>query len=204
MDGAVRYAWVPSPIGDLLLVRDEIGLCGVYMTPSEGGGGAGPFPTAGGGPVVPREARLAVAAGRHAPAALAGAADQLAAYFAGELTTFELPLHPVGTDFQLAVWAALRHIPYGQTRSYGDIARAIDRPSAVRAVGLANGRNPISIIVPCHRVIGADGSLTGYGGGLGRKRFLLDLERRGGPDRPGGWSATDPGTDAGTLFAELS
>jgi methylated-DNA-[protein]-cysteine S-methyltransferase len=201
MDGAVRYSWVPSPIGDLLLVRDEIGLCGLYTTPPEGGGGIGSPSAAGGRLTIPREARLAVAEGRRDPPALVAVADQLAAYFAGELTTFELPLHPVGTAFQLAVWAALRHIPYGQTRSYGDIARAIGRPSAVRAVGLANGRNPISIIVPCHRVIGTDGSLTGYGGGLGRKRFLLDLERRCGADRPGGgWSATD----AGTLFAELS
>lgn len=110
------------------------------------------------------------------PSAFRDVADQLAAYFAGELTEFDLALDPSGTPFQLTVWAALRTIPYGQTRSYADIARQIGSPTASRAVGLANGRNPISIIVPCHRVIGANGSLTGYGGGIERKRALLDLE----------------------------
>ncbi|KAB7753817.1 methylated-DNA--protein-cysteine methyltransferase [Mycolicibacterium phlei DSM 43072] len=106
------------------------------------------------------------------------AVEQLEAYFAGELSEFDLELELIGTDFQRRVWAALLTIPYGETRSYGEIARQIGAPGASRAVGLANGHNPISIIVPCHRVIGANGSLTGYGGGLERKRLLLDMEKR--------------------------
>ena len=105
------------------------------------------------------------------------AAEQLEEYFAGERTEFDLDLELAGTDFQRRVWAALQTIPYGETRSYGDIAEQIGKPGAFRAVGLANGRNPIGIIVPCHRVIGASGSLTGYGGGLDRKKLLLDLEQ---------------------------
>ena len=105
------------------------------------------------------------------------AVEQLAAYFANERTGFELELDLVGTEFQRRVWAALCTIPYGETRSYGEIAEQIGSAGASRAVGLANGRNPIGIIVPCHRVIGASGSLTGYGGGLDRKRALLDLEQ---------------------------
>lgn len=106
------------------------------------------------------------------------AAEQLDSYFAGELTDFDLELEMAGTAFQRRVWEALRTIPYGQTRSYGQIAHQIGAAGASRAVGLANGRNPIGIIVPCHRVIGANGSLTGYGGGLDRKRMLLDLEKQ--------------------------
>lgn len=109
--------------------------------------------------------------------AFADAVDQLSAYFAGERTDFDLELAMVGTQFQRRVWQALQTIPYGQTCSYGEIARQIGSPGASRAVGLANGHNPIGIIVPCHRVIGANGSLTGYGGGLDRKRALLELER---------------------------
>ncbi|MHC9297104.1 methylated-DNA--[protein]-cysteine S-methyltransferase [Mycobacterium sp. LTG2003] len=105
------------------------------------------------------------------------AVEQLAAYFAGERTEFELDLEMVGTPFQRRVWNALQTIPYGQTCSYGEIAREIGSPGAFRAVGLANGHNPIGIIVPCHRVIGSNGSLTGYGGGLARKRALLELEK---------------------------
>ena len=105
------------------------------------------------------------------------AVEQLAAYFAGELTEFDLDLDLAGTEFQRKVWAALRTIPYGETRSYGEIALQIGSPSASRAVGMANGRNPIGIIVPCHRVIGSTGGLTGYGGGIDRKRQLLALER---------------------------
>lgn len=107
-----------------------------------------------------------------------GVVDQLEEYFRGERTEFELELELVGTAFQRRVWAALLTIPYGQTRSYGQIAAQLDAAGASRAVGLANGHNPIGIIVPCHRVIGANGNLTGYGGGLNRKRALLDLERR--------------------------
>ncbi len=106
----------------------------------------------------------------------AEAAAQLAAYFAGERHQFDLPLRPAGTPFQMRVWEQLRLIPYGETWSYGELAGRLGSPGASRAVGLANGRNPLSIIVPCHRVIGADGSLTGFGGGMERKRFLLDLE----------------------------
>ncbi|MBI5433028.1 MAG: methylated-DNA--[protein]-cysteine S-methyltransferase [Planctomycetes bacterium] len=108
---------------------------------------------------------------------LAHVRDELAAYFAGERERFELELSPRGTPFQHMVWQALRAIPFGETRSYAELARAIGRPKAVRAVGAANGANPWAIVVPCHRVIGADGSLTGYAGGLERKRALLELER---------------------------
>jgi methylated-DNA-[protein]-cysteine S-methyltransferase len=102
---------------------------------------------------------------------------QLDAYFAGDLTEFDLELDLVGSNFQKKVWAELLTIPYGETRTYGEIAREIGSAGASRAVGLANGHNPIGIIVPCHRVIGANGSLTGYGGGLARKRHLLDMEK---------------------------
>jgi len=105
------------------------------------------------------------------------AVEQLEAYFAGDRTEFDLDLALVGTVFQRRVWEALLTIPYGETRSYGEIARQIGSPGAFRAVGLANGHNPIGIIVPCHRVIGSNGSLTGYGGGLDRKRTLLELEK---------------------------
>ena len=102
---------------------------------------------------------------------------QLREYFAGKLKVFDLPLAPRGTEFQMAVWEELRRIPYGETRSYRDIAVALDNAKAVRAVGAANGRNPLSIIAPCHRVVGADGSLTGFAGGLEAKMFLLNHER---------------------------
>jgi len=108
-------------------------------------------------------------------------ANQLAEYFAGTRTAFELELEPEGTAFQQLVWNALRAIPYGATVSYGHIAHAIGRPAASRAVGAANGRNPLAIIVPCHRVIGSSGALTGYGGGLLAKQFLLEHERAHGP-----------------------
>ncbi|BCI54460.1 methylated-DNA--protein-cysteine methyltransferase [Mycolicibacterium litorale] len=111
-------------------------------------------------------------------AAFPEAVDQLGAYFAGELTTFDLDIDLVGTAFQRRVWEALLTIPYGETRSYGEIARQIGAGGASRAVGLANGHNPIGIIVPCHRVIGANGSLTGYGGGIDRKRLLLGMEKQ--------------------------
>jgi methylated-DNA-[protein]-cysteine S-methyltransferase len=103
-------------------------------------------------------------------------ADQLDAYFVGDLTTFDLDMQLIGTSFQRSVWSQLCAIPYGETISYGELAKRVGNPNASRAVGLANGRNPIAIIVPCHRVIGADGSLTGYGGGLERKTWLLDHE----------------------------
>jgi methylated-DNA-[protein]-cysteine S-methyltransferase len=111
-------------------------------------------------------------------AVLAAAREQLDAYFDMRLTRFDLPLEPRGTDFQRRVWESLRVIPFGETISYAELARRIDNPKAVRAVGAANGRNPLMIVVPCHRVIGADGSLTGFGGGIERKRWLLDHEAR--------------------------
>lgn len=105
------------------------------------------------------------------------ASQQLSAYFAQTLTKFDLPLSSKGTEFQQNVWQTLKSIPYGTTCSYGDIARKLNNPNAVRAVGAANGKNPISIVVPCHRVIGANGTLTGYAGGLERKTYLLSLEK---------------------------
>jgi methylated-DNA-[protein]-cysteine S-methyltransferase len=111
------------------------------------------------------------------PAPFGDVITQLAEYFDGTRTAFDLPLDPIGTPFQRTVWRALVEIPYGETVTYGELAQRLGRPSAARAVGLANGRNPIGIIVPCHRVVGANGDLTGYGGGLERKRHLLDLEQ---------------------------
>lgn len=110
--------------------------------------------------------------------------EQLDAYFAGELTQFDVNLRLSGTEFQRRVWTQLQTIPYGQTRSYGQIAEQVGAPAASRAVGAANGRNPVAIIVPCHRVIGSGGAMTGYGGGLDRKRTLLDLEKRDVPAQP--------------------
>jgi methylated-DNA-[protein]-cysteine S-methyltransferase len=112
--------------------------------------------------------------------AFAAVVEQLEAYFAGELTEFDVDLRLEGTEFQREVWGALQEIPYGETWSYGQLADHIGKPGAARAVGLANGRNPVGIIVPCHRVIGADGSLTGFGGGLEAKSVLLALERQDG------------------------
>ena len=113
-----------------------------------------------------------------ADAVLSVASEQLDAYFDMRLTQFDLPLAPRGTDFQRRVWESLRVIPFGETISYAELARRVGNPKAMRAVGAANGRNPLMIIVPCHRVIGADGSLTGFGGGIERKRWLLDHETR--------------------------
>lgn len=150
---------VASPIGPLTLRAEDDVLSGVFMTDHR----HGPDPATLG------EAR---------PDGLPAVREQLEAYFDGTLTTFDLPLAARGTAFQERVWAALRDIPYGTTSSYGELAAAIGRPAASRAVGLANGRNPVSIVVPCHRVVGAGGALTGYGGGLERKRHLLTHERR--------------------------
>jgi methylated-DNA-[protein]-cysteine S-methyltransferase len=150
----VFWTVVDSPIDPLMLVGDEGGLRELCMAPHSPPPGA----LEDAGP-------------------LAAAAEQLEAYFAGELTAWQLSLAPVGTDFQQRVWAALRDIPYGRTMTYGEIATGLGQPTAARAVGLANGRNPIAVIQPCHRVIGANGTLTGFGGGLDRKRWLLDHER---------------------------
>jgi methylated-DNA-[protein]-cysteine S-methyltransferase len=151
---------LPSPVGPLTIVAANGSITGLYMAVHR----HAPDPASFGPPADPDVEPFPAAAG------------QLRAYFDGSRTDFDLPLAPAGTAFQLRVWAALRAIPYGQTVTYGELAGQLGNPAASRAVGLANGKNPISIVVPCHRVIGADGSLTGYGGGLDRKRFLLALE----------------------------
>lgn len=148
-----RFVVVQSPVGDLTLTEENGALTGLYF------------------------GRRSLEGEEGLTALLERAFQQLEEYFAGKRKQFDLPLSLRGTEFQRQVWAALRDIPYGETRSYGQIAQAVGRPKAVRAVGMANHRNPISIIVPCHRVVGADGSLTGYGGGLENKKFLLALER---------------------------
>jgi methylated-DNA-[protein]-cysteine S-methyltransferase len=159
--GAARaHIVLPSPIGPLTLVAEDGRLTGLYMDTR----GRQPASSVIGGPGDPDDEPFA------------SAARQLEEYFAGRLTAFDLPVEPAGTQFQRRVWSALRMIPYGQTWSYGQLAREVGNASASRAVGLANGRNPIAVVIPCHRVIGSDGSLTGYGGGLDRKRFLLGLE----------------------------
>ncbi|HET6468348.1 MAG TPA: methylated-DNA--[protein]-cysteine S-methyltransferase [Geminicoccaceae bacterium] len=150
---------LPSPLGDLLLTASPDALTGLWML--NGPRGAGP-------PPAPEDPGRAV---------LRAAQSQLEAYFAGRLQRFDLPLAPAGTPFQQAVWTLLAAIPYGTTTTYGALAARLGKPGASRAVGLANGQNPISIILPCHRVIGTDGTLTGYGGGLGRKRWLLAHEQ---------------------------
>jgi O-6-methylguanine DNA methyltransferase len=149
----IYYSRIDSPVGPLLLAVSEGGLVALEF----GRGNIG-------------EGWVEVAE-RTAPYA-----RQLEEYFAGRRRQFDLPLDLRGTEFQQRCWQELLKVPYGETRSYADIARAIGNPSAVRAVGLANGQNPIAIVVPCHRVIGSDGSLTGYGGGLEVKRQLLELE----------------------------
>ncbi len=161
--GQRSHAVINSPIGPLTLIAQDGRLAGVHMEITR---------------YEPDLDALGAAVASESYPVLAVAASQLDAYFRGELTSFDLPLALDGTRFQRCVWAALQSIPYGQTISYGDLARRIGQPSASRAVGLANGRNPVAIVVPCHRVIGADGSLTGYGGGMDRKRFLLALEQR--------------------------
>ncbi|HET6500018.1 MAG TPA: methylated-DNA--[protein]-cysteine S-methyltransferase [Amycolatopsis sp.] len=158
---AVRHAIVDSPIGPLTLVGQDGILDGLYLDGQRHRPGGARF-------------------GERDDAPFAAAIGQLREYFAGQRTDFDLELALTGTPFQRTVWDALREIPYGETITYGELAERIGRPAAARAVGLANGKNPISVIVPCHRVIGAHGELTGYGGGLARKRHLLDFERRHG------------------------
>ena len=155
----IFYTRIDSPVGKLLLAADTQGLRLVSFESSKRAT-----------PVRPQWSE------DNAP--FAEVIRQLRAYFAGELREFDLPLAPEGTEFQLRVWNSLRTIPYGETISYAQLAQKIGNPQAVRAVGLANGSNPIPIIVPCHRVIGSDGSLTGFGGGLANKQKLLALESR--------------------------
>jgi methylated-DNA-[protein]-cysteine S-methyltransferase len=154
------YVVTPSPIGDLTLVSDGEMLIGLYMEGREDD-------------ALRRDGRNGARGG---PACLRTSAEQLAAYFAGELRTFDLPLAFHGTGFQQDCWRELQRIPFATTISYSELALRIGKPAAVRAVGAANGRNPIAIVVPCHRVIGANGSLVGFGGGLDRKRWLLRHE----------------------------
>lgn len=155
----VFYATMNSPLGELLLTSNGTHLTGLFMTPHRHG------PTRDG-------------SWTRDDAKFSETTRQLREYFGGTRTRFDIPCAAHGTPFQKSVWAALTRIPFGATCSYADIARDIGNPKAVRAVGLANGRNPISIIVPCHRVIGANGSLTGYGGGIERKEWLLKHEAR--------------------------
>lgn len=154
-----------TPIGELVLIADQHGLRGIRLP--EGG-------CRSADQSLPRD-----------PQRLRPFVVQLQAYFAGELREFDLPLSPSGTDFQQEVWLALRRIPYGETTSYSALAEHIGRPRAVRAVGAANGANPLPIVVPCHRVIGRDGSLTGFAGGLACKAWLLNHERKVRGERQG-------------------
>lgn len=156
---AIVFTRIESPIGRLTLAADDSGLREIQFT--------------NGRDSLRRESEW-----REASAAMKEAIRQLRAYFAGELEAFDLPLAPKGTPFQQKVWSELCKIPYGETISYGELARRIGNPNASRAVGLANGSNPIPIVIPCHRVIGANGKLTGYGAGLEIKEKLLALEQR--------------------------
>jgi methylated-DNA-[protein]-cysteine S-methyltransferase len=155
----IFYSTCASPLGELLLVGDGRSLTGLYMQ-------------------AQKYAREVQREWQRDAQPFQAVAQQLAAYFAGELRAFDLSLAPRGTDFQRAVWRALLEVPFGTTTTYGELARRIGSPNAPRAVGLANGHNPIGIIVPCHRIIGANGGLTGYGGGIERKRWLLAHEAR--------------------------
>ena len=153
------YSTFQSPIGEVMVTADEHGLRSIYSPTHES-------------LIAPLDDR------KRDDAALRDATDQLRAYFAGELQEFSLTLNPLGTPFYKTVWKHLAAIPYGTTISYGELARRIGKPTASRAVGMANAHNPISFVVPCHRVIGQNGSLVGYGGGLKLKRWLLEFEKR--------------------------
>jgi methylated-DNA-[protein]-cysteine S-methyltransferase len=157
-----RFTTMFSPVGELTLVASDAGLVAILWENDE-----------------PGRVRLGAKTRDENDPILTKAEEQLHAYFAGTLTRFTVPLDFQGTDFQKSVWAALLTIPFGETRSYGEIARQIGRPTASRAVGAANGRNPISIIAPCHRVVGSNGALTGFAGGLEAKALLLSLEGSG-------------------------
>lgn len=154
----IYYSYIDSPMGSVLVARDDVGITRISF--QEGTTAVRPDP-----------------AWHLDEEPLAEAREQLQAYFAGVLQTFDLPLSLKGTPFQRDVWKALQAIPYGETTTYGELARRIGRPKAVRAVGAANGQNPIPIVVPCHRVIGSNGTLTGYAGGVQLKKALLILER---------------------------
>lgn len=152
------YSILPSPIGELLLAGDGESLNEICFE-------------------APEKRRMIPSNWKYQKGAYPVATLQLEEYFAGERKHFDLALRPEGTPFQLQVWKALRQIPYGETISYKQLAERVGNPAGTRAVGAANGRNPLPIVVPCHRVIGSDGSLTGFGGGLPTKKWLLELER---------------------------
>ena len=154
----MSHTIIDSPLGPLTAVDDDGALAGLYLSEQRH---------------LPDAARF----GPRDDTVLPALREQLAAYFAGELRRFDLPLAAAGTPFQRDVWSALRDVPYGTTCTYGDLAAALGRPTAVRAVGAANGRNPVCLVVPCHRVVGAAGALTGYAGGVERKAWLLAHER---------------------------
>jgi methylated-DNA-[protein]-cysteine S-methyltransferase len=166
------HVLLQSPLGELTVVAEDGAITHVLMDAAK---------------YRPADPAALGAVGDPSDEPFAAAGVQLAAYFAGGLTTFDLPLAPRGELFHQRVWALLREIPYGETRTYGDLARALGDRNLAQAVGTANGRNPIAVVVPCHRVVGADGSLTGYAGGLERKRYLLALEEL-------------PAADSGRLF----
>ena len=153
---ARRHSVIPSPIGPLTAVREDDVLVSLWMGPPSASESLGQCDDAG----------------------FVDVREQLAEYFAGSRTSFDLALRASGNPLQLSVWKLIADIPYGVTRTYGDLARALGDRSLAQAVGAACGRNPLPVVVPCHRVVGADGSLVGFGGGLPRKRFLLDLEQR--------------------------
>jgi len=152
----MRYAKAPSPSGEILLLANERGLVGLHL---------------------PGEGRAAPPDAEPGGAVLEQACAEIAEYFTGARRTFEVPVDPPGTAWQQRVWAELQAIPFGETITYRELARRAGRPAAIRAAGAANGRNPVSIVVPCHRVVGTDGTLHGYSGGLDVKRALLDHER---------------------------
>lgn len=161
----LTHAVISSPVGDLTVVRTPEGVCGLYMEVTKK-------------PLSPERV------GARDDSAADGIADQLAEYFSGERRCFDVPLDLGGTPFQRRVWDSLLRIPYADRVSYLQIATELGVPNAVRAVGAANGSNPVSIIVPCHRVVASNGALTGYAGGVDRKKFLLDLEERADGARP--------------------
>jgi methylated-DNA-[protein]-cysteine S-methyltransferase len=175
------FATMKSPVGPLLLTSDGVSLTGLF-------------------PESHRDVPPRTSAWKRDDAWFSGVRDQLNAYFQGRLTRFEVPVAPEGTAFQQKVWTALKAIPCGATATYGELARKLGSPQSSRAVGLAAGKNPISIIIPCHRLIGADGALTGYAGGLDMKRWLLEHElTRFGVRRLPGLSAVPAQTPPGRV-----
>ena len=173
---AVHRKYFDSPIGRICIEDDGEALTGLYLQNGEEKSGPEPMRAKDSGCADEGTGEEAMRKNPESSELLEEAQRQLFSYFAGERTDFDIPLHLHGTEFQMKVWNALRQIPYGETRTYAELAAMVGNPKACRAVGGANNKNPIMIFVPCHRVIGADGSLVGFGGGLYAKRFLLELE----------------------------